>query len=530
MAEPQKEVIADEPIARERTGLKVRIEHLWLAVPVALVVCFGFIKKLPLVDFWWHLKAGEIILNTASIPRTDLFSFTAAGNEYILQNWLVEVIYYLLYRAGGLPMLVFFNTLLLVAALLPVYHLCRTATTRLRLSAVAAMVAGMSLVYFGSARSQVFSFLLFSVFYWSLTRYINRERSFIFALPFLMMGWVNFHGAFVLGLGLILLFFGSEAARRLIYGQRPETLTGRELGRLAVSLLLCGLATLANPEGYRVYKYVRAVAQNPASQSFVLEWQPPLINDLAGIILFYGPFFITLLVLLYANSRPGLTHIALFLTFSIFGLMAIRNAVWFGLVAAPILARYFPSGDDLRSLRPLRRFSLVDRLALWVERRRESQAPVRYRLNRQIAAMMLVITFALTPWVYPHLGNRMLGSALWEKETPVGAVDFIKEKELQGNIFHPQLYGDYLVWRAWPAQRSFIDGRVHLFGDKVVQDYRLVFYDSHWEERLAPYEIRYLLISKAEQEHHMVIDSARSAPGWRLLYEDELSVLFEKLQ
>jgi hypothetical protein len=27
-------------------------------------------------DFWWHLKTGEYILNTRSIPKTDFFSFT----------------------------------------------------------------------------------------------------------------------------------------------------------------------------------------------------------------------------------------------------------------------------------------------------------------------------------------------------------------------------------------------------------------------------------------------------------------------
>src|SRR5262245_36100275 len=83
---------------------KITIDHLWLAVPVALTAGFGFLLKLRLIDFWWHLKAGEIIVNTKSIPKTDLFSFTASGNPFILQNWLAEVIYYTTYRAGGLAL------------------------------------------------------------------------------------------------------------------------------------------------------------------------------------------------------------------------------------------------------------------------------------------------------------------------------------------------------------------------------------------------------------------------------------------
>jgi hypothetical protein len=71
---------------------KVTIDHLWLAVPIALTAGVGFLLKLRLIDFWWHLKAGEIIVKRVH-SRTDLFSFTAARHPFIFQNWLVEVIY-----------------------------------------------------------------------------------------------------------------------------------------------------------------------------------------------------------------------------------------------------------------------------------------------------------------------------------------------------------------------------------------------------------------------------------------------------
>src|SRR5262249_57115753 len=54
-----------------RTALRVRIEHLWLSLPIAIVVWFGFLRRVGLVDFWWHLKAGEIIVTSGSIPRVD---------------------------------------------------------------------------------------------------------------------------------------------------------------------------------------------------------------------------------------------------------------------------------------------------------------------------------------------------------------------------------------------------------------------------------------------------------------------------
>ena len=506
---------------------KVTIDHLWLAVPIALTAGFGFLLKLRLIDFWWHLKAGAIIANTRSIPKTDLFSFTAYGHPFILQNWLVELIYYATYRAGGLALIVALNAMLLVAALLPVYYLCRRATDHLKLSVVSALLPAVLLLYFGSVRSQVFSFALFSAFYWVLSAYRTRQRDLLWTLPVMMILWVNLHGAFVLGLVLIGLFLGCELARRLAYGDRPDTLYPKELGRLGLFLVLTVIATLVNPETYRLYAYIRAVATNPASQALVLEWQPPRINELAGIILFYGPFFITVLVLLGAGRKPEFVDLALVVAFSILGLSAVRNGVWFALIAAPIVARYSPTIDFSAIILALQRFRAGKAVLSWLARRRLSTPPIRYRLNRQIAVLMLTIVVLVSPWVYPHLGNPAFGNTLWETSTPVGAMDFIEQHALQGNIFHPQIYGDYLIWRLWPNQRSFIDGRVHLFDDSVVRDYRLAFHDSHWDERLARYDIKYLLLSKDEDENRPIIQSAGDSGAWRLVYEDSVSILFE---
>lgn len=519
---------SDQKETRSRLP-KLTIDHLWLAVPIALTAGFGFLLKLRLVDFWWHLKAGEIIVNGRSIPKTDLFSFTAAGHLFILQNWLAEVIYYTTYRAGGLALLVALNAALLVAALLPVYHLCREASDRLKLSVISALLPAVLLLYFGSVRTQVFSFALFSAFYWVLSTYRSRQRDLLWTLPLMMILWVNLHGAFVLGLVLVGVFLGCELLLRVVYGANHDILTARELRRLGLFLGLTVVATVVNPETYRIYAYVRAVATNPASQALVLEWQPPRINEPVGIVLFYGPFFITLLVLLGAGHKPQFVDLVLVLAFSVLGLSAIRNGVWFALIAAPVIARYLPTIDSSLVTNVMKRYRVGALLANWLAARRKTVAPIRYRLNRQIAVLMLTIVVLVSPWVYPHLGNPTFGDTLWETSTPVGAMDYIQQQALEGNIFHPQIYGDYLIWRLWPAQRSFIDGRVHLFDDSVVRDYRLAFNDSHWEERLARYDIKYLLLSKEEEENRMMIESARSSGAWRLIYEDSTSVLFQKL-
>lgn len=501
----------------------MRIEHLWLALPVAVVVWKGLSHRLSDIDFWWHLKAGEVILTTGSIPRTDLFSFTAAGRPYVHQAWLMEVLYCAVHRAGDLPLLIALNTALLVAALLPVYRLCSEAAGTPRVAACAAYLPALSLTFYGLVRPQVASFTLFALFYWILSSPQRRGSKLLWLLPALMGLWVNLHGAFVLGLGLLTLFLLCEAARRLLGA--PESPSSPELRRLATALFAALVATLANPEGPGVYAPVRAVLTDPSSQTFVAEWQPPRVDRLEGIQVFYGPFLIVLLALLASTRRPRAWESGFFLAFAVFAMTATRNGIWFSLVAAPILARHL-AAIDWRPLEPLRRFRLIDGLVGSVSRPADPNP--RHGLNAAIAGVALAATVVASPWVYPRLGVKRLGTTVWSPKTPVGAMDYLQAHRVEGNIFHPQAYGDYLMWRLWPRQRTFIDGRVHLFDPSVVRDYLLAFLDPHWEQRLAKYDIRYILLSKSEEEQKTLIASARASAGWRLRYEDEESVLFEK--
>ncbi|MGH9255280.1 MAG: hypothetical protein ACRD3C_12015, partial [Vicinamibacterales bacterium] len=298
------------------------IEHLWLGLPVFVVMWKNFLAPLPLLDFWWHLKVGEVIATTGSIPDADLFSFTATGKPFVLQNWLAELGYYGVYRLGGLPMVVLFNALVALGAFLLVYVLCLEATSRLRLAVAVSVLAAFGIP--GTIRPQVFSLLIFSLYYWVLMSCRARARNLVWTLPLLMMLWVNLHGAFVLGLGLVAFFIVSEGLRRLVHGEGANVLTPQELRSLGVVLAICALATLVNPEGYKIYDYLRIVMSDPVVQQVVTEWQPPLIDDMGAVLVFYLPFFLTVLAFVYARSKPDLTELGLFVGFGLLGLTSLR--------------------------------------------------------------------------------------------------------------------------------------------------------------------------------------------------------------
>src|ERR1044072_6425465 len=68
-------------------------------------------------DLWWHLKAGQQIIDTRSIPHTDDYSFTKQGSEWVAHEWLSEVIMAAIYRVTGLVGLVTIFSLLITIAL-----------------------------------------------------------------------------------------------------------------------------------------------------------------------------------------------------------------------------------------------------------------------------------------------------------------------------------------------------------------------------------------------------------------------------
>src|SRR6185369_12555387 len=117
---------------RREISLHFTIEHLWLGVPIFVLLWKCFLFPAPTLDFWWHLKLGEVIATTRSIPQIDTFSFTATGKLFLMQNWFAEVLYYGAYWFGGLPMLLFFNATLMALAYLPIYSLCLKANRSLR--------------------------------------------------------------------------------------------------------------------------------------------------------------------------------------------------------------------------------------------------------------------------------------------------------------------------------------------------------------------------------------------------------------
>ena len=219
------------------------------------------------------------------------------------------------------------------------------------------------------------------------------------------------------------------------------------------------------------------------------------------------------------RRRIETTDLLIYFVFSIFGLAASRNSVFFLLAISPIVARYMPT-------------KLYSKMNSGLDAGDNTiPPPVKYSsrkgsFNLIIAAAALFGITIHSPWIQ----SGVYGKSLLEPQTPVGAMNYIDEHSLEGNIFHPQIYGDYLIWRLYPKQRSFFDGRVHLFGESFARYYQKVTRDSNWESMLQKYSIDYLLLCKEGKgaSPDQMINAATSSSSWVTIYEDDHSILAER--
>lgn len=497
----------------EDNASRETIRRIWIALPFVFLLWGGLHTQFLVLDFWWHLKLGEIIVATRSIPSIDLFSFTAGGQPFVAQNWLAEALLYLLFQVVGFEGLVIVGTSLLLGTLYFVHRISSRHVQGVRAVAVSNLLVVIGLMLCSNLRTQLFSFLFFAIAYWALEDFRTGGWKKLAVLPLLMLAWVNMHGAFVLGLLLFITYVSIQTVSSWLEGSLREG--GDSLRRAAVILLLTVLATLANPSGWRVYEYVALVSNDPASRSYVREWQPPRIEEPEMLLAIFIPAGLVLLSMIVSRRRPEAIEIVLIFGFLAFALLSRRNAIWFSLVAGPILARQLEQID-------------WDRIGRRVKRAREPSAAIRRSLNAAIVAVLIVVSVLASPWVYPQLGNETLGTSLFEKRTPVGAVDFIEKNRMFGRLFHSHIYGDYLIWRLWPRQKTFIDGRVHLFPLEITDGYLKAINAVDWEERFARWNIQYVLLSKDVSDTRPLRRELRSSDGWRKVFEDQSSVLYSR--
>ena len=78
------------------------LAQLWAFVAFVLPALVS-VALIEVADLAYQVRAGDIMLRTHTLIRTDSFSFTAAGHAWLDQQWLAQVLFAAVYRPFGWP-------------------------------------------------------------------------------------------------------------------------------------------------------------------------------------------------------------------------------------------------------------------------------------------------------------------------------------------------------------------------------------------------------------------------------------------
>jgi hypothetical protein len=445
-------------------------DRLVLALFLLVVACAAALSPMQ-NDTWWQLRAGADMWASHRVMLTDVYSHTSNGAFWSNYEWLAELIFFGVYRTGGLPGLSLFVTTLIAAAWTIVWSLTQGhAKQRLLLLGPVLIPASMH----WEPRAHAFTL----VFLMAMIALVVRER--IRWIPPLFLVWANCHGGVLIGLMVLV------AARAVLAAERPSSI------RTSVVLVsACLVAMTATPLGVSWWREIAGsllrIRQYPID-----EWRPPAVAALR--LLPFWAAAVALAVLAVRNrgditgrmTSQGRILIAAALVLLPSALSAVRNVGIFLMVAVPAIshiveARAPGRGDAARAERP--------------------------GLNAILMATAVVIATTVIAAAYLSSIPRL-------RWTPLPAGSLAALNGCPGNLYNRYDDGGYLIWFA-PGRRVFIDGRQDPYEPSFVQEHIRTETSGDFASTFARYQIGCAFLPPSSP-----IAVRLAASDWTTLYRD----------
>lgn len=503
---------ARRPAARSEAVIKAPLKPptprpLWVSYAILALAAFTIFSHFWFgigdSDFWWHLKTGQYIWQNHKLPVPDPFAYTTymhpdsyPGESMVryfnlTHEWLAQLAYYGAYSLGGAAGVAALRALLLSLICATIALVAWRRTGGFYRSVAVAFITMACCTAVRAERPHLFTYLLLAV-----TIAILEYRRCLWALPPLFLLWANLHGGFFLGW----IAVGAYAADALWARWRGSPLADER--RLFFCAGLAVLASGINPSGFHVIEILLAYRRS-SMQTSITEWQRPKYWEITA---FTVVLYASLAALLWARRRARISDWILYLLFAGAALTAVRNVVLTGIIGPIVLASYLPSFDPAKLL----------------PRFRALPALLGY-------AAMIALAFhaAATP-----LAN--VNAPDW-RFSP-GAADFLLAHRVTARLFNSYESGGYLIWRLWPQNQVFIDGRA--LSEAAFADYRRIAFNADAsggpsaDELLARYNIGVIVMPMIDYAGQVfLLPAALSDPAqhdWHLVYADRQSVIYMK--
>jgi len=463
----------------------------------------------------WHIRTGQQIVVTHAIPRVDSFSSTMAGKPWFAWEWLYDIAVGMLEAMLGLNGVVWFTSVVIAAVFAWMFRLLIARGTNLvvALGLVLLAVSG-SMIHF-LARPHVVSWLFTLAWFWILDSSERQSfdgrggRQWLWALPPLMLVWVNVHGGFLVGFVLLGVFLLGAAwnwfrARQDRIEELLQKIAARNRVRnLAWVSLLSAAASLVNPYGWNLHLHVYRYLSDRFLMDHIDEFQSPNFHGIAQRC-FLVLLLITLIVLAVRGSEVRISA-GLTVLFAVYaGLYASRNIPVSSILLVLVVGPLVPAGSLTHGL--------FQRMAV-----------VEHGLRGHLWAIVAVVVTFLIGASGGRVGSGVAMDAHFSPQRmPVEAVNYLEKQQVQGPVLSPDYWGGYLIYRLYPKAGVVVDDRHDLYGEEFFKSYlKMIHVEPGWEEFLRMHQASCVLLPRQSA----LADRLAVTTGWKKIYADDVAVV-----
>ncbi|MGI8984281.1 MAG: hypothetical protein ACR2HM_07075 [Acidimicrobiales bacterium] len=453
---------------------------------MAALVLFGFrLGARPLSDnsMFTHLRTGIDMARTGAIPRADPYSFTAAGERWVVQSWLPEWTYGWAYRLGGFELVVLQQAVLLAFLAWLVVGLARAGSPlRTALASIAAVGVGTAP---WSARPLLFGLICMAL----MIIVVERRKSPWLLVPVVWV-WVNSHGSFPLGLA----WLGARALGEALDWRGLPRETGRYVGGFVAALAV----SAANPLGLRLLAFPLTLGEKSESFRNIIEWRSPDFSREGG---YFALALLAVALAILLRARLNWRDVVPVVLFTAAGLLASRNFGPLAVVLAPVLGR------------ALRRPNVAQE---------GTPGPTGdFRKNRAVLATITAAFVVFGTLIYAS-------DPVDTTPYPARSVAWLEDGELltaPHRLAHEDFVGNYLTLRYGVEAQVFIDDRYDMYPLSVTRDYRTLL-----EARPGVLEVldrRRIDLVLWQRESPLV--QILLASGWRATFSEDKFVVLQRV-
>ncbi len=452
-------------------------------------------RKLLGVDSWLTLMAGREIV-AHGLPGREVLTTIPAGRQWVDQQWLAQLIFYGLDRAGGLGLALVFHALMVTSAIAIAVTASRIRGASARMTLLAAFVCLVMAPWSWQLRAQSIALPLFAL---TLALVATDERQTArrtyLVFPLLVL-WANVHGSVVLGAMIVALvgFVGLIGiARRQ---QRPPSSSAT---RPLLFLAAPWACIFVSPYATDLVGYYRVLLFDGTISRYITEWQAPRPHGY--FLVFFVVAVAVIAVAAWKRRSLSLLDLAVLALTLAGALRSVRAVVWFSIALALLL--------------PLALDGIV-------------RPPPSPPVHRRVAALLMGTLAAVLAAAALFVVTR--DDAWFERDWSAGAsrvaARAASSTSRPAAVWSSGLAADWLLWKE-PSLRGRVawDARFELLtGDELREIVRFNDHRGNWRQTLAGYPI---LVLDREREAEQLRELRRD-PGTRVIYADRSTVVLRR--